>query len=123
MHSIALNWILGAIPITEIYFKFWKSILEMKLTALGPTGPFRIQSISLFVSYMMTHQASNLTLGIVTTCSKLKCEQMNQTQMNICVWTHFHYVTENGYLSLQNLIKVPAGGGSKLFWHIKHTLM
>ena len=67
---------------------------------------------------MMTHQASDLTLDIMTACSKLKCQQIKQTQTNMCVWTHLQYFTENGYLSLQNLITVPAGGGSRLLWHI-----
>jgi hypothetical protein len=47
----------------------------------------------------------------------------NKTNTSEYVWTHFQYFTENGYLSLKNLIKVLAGGGSKLVWHIKHTVV
>jgi hypothetical protein len=54
----------------------------------------------------------------MTACFKLKCEEIKQTNN-----THFQYFTENGYLPLQKLIKVPAGGDSMLFWHIKHTVM
>jgi len=69
---------------------------ESHLTCRQQWLPIRIQRTSRLVSYMMTHQASNSTLGIMTACSKSKCEQIKQTQTNEYMWTHFQYFTENG---------------------------